>query len=331
MGTAVLICDDSSFARKQIARALPRDWPVDLAFAEHGGEALDAVVAGKADVLFLDLNMPVMDGYEVLQQIHAQDLSTLVIVVSGDIQPEAYDRVMSLGALGFIKKPVDPNVLLELLDRFGLRTNSGEQQESVELKVELLDVYREIANVAMGRAGDRLARLLDVFVTLPVPRVTVIDGNDLSMTFQHVAEGNAVAAVCQGFIGAGIAGEALLSFNESSIFDIAELMHFDGDLDAAAELELIMDVASLLSGACLSGIAEQLDIEFSQGHPQVLGRHIGINEVLQRNALRWNRILAIEFSYTIEERNFNCDLILLITEDSMPALEARAQYMESAL
>lgn len=330
MSTAVLICDDSSFARKQIARALPRDWDIDITFAEHGGEALSAVEAGKADVLFLDLNMPVMDGYEVLSEIRARDLSTLVIVVSGDIQPEAHERVMGLGALGFIKKPVDPTGLVELLDRFGIRTESNQTRDAVDLEVDILDVYREIANVAMGRAGDRLARLLGVFIHLPVPKVTVIDGNDLSMTFQHVAADGTVAAVCQGFIGAGIAGEALLTFNESSIFDIADLMHYEGDLDEIGELELIMDVSSLLSGACLSGIAEQLDIDFSQGHPQVLGRHVGINELLQRNASRWNRILAIEFGYRIEDRNFSCDLILLITEDSMQALAERAAYMESA-
>ncbi|HEY9150158.1 MAG TPA: response regulator, partial [Gammaproteobacteria bacterium] len=93
MGTPVLICDDSSFARKQMARALPADWDIDISFAEHGREAIAAIAAGKADILFLDLNMPVMDGYEVLEAIRAGDLPTLVIVVSGDIQPEAHARV----------------------------------------------------------------------------------------------------------------------------------------------------------------------------------------------------------------------------------------------
>lgn len=329
MSTAVLICDDSSFARKQIARALPGDWDIDITFAEHGGQALAAIEAGKADLVLLDLNMPVMDGYEVLNEIHSRDLSTLVVVVSGDIQPEAHERVMSLGALGFIKKPVNPAELVDLLDRYGLRTSSGKVRDVEKMEVDILDVYREIANVAMGRAGDRLARLLGVFVTLPVPRVTIIEPSDLRMTFQHVAGGVGVAAVCQGFIGAGIAGEALLTFNASSFSDLAELMHYEGKIDEAAELELIMDVSSLLSGACLNGFSEQLDIDFSQGHPQVLGRHVSIDELLRRNASRWDRILAIEFGYQIEDRNFNCELVLLFTEDSMHALGRRAAFIES--
>lgn len=329
MGTPVLICDDSSFARKQMARALPADWDIDISFAEHGREALAAIAAGKADILFLDLNMPVMDGYEVLEAIRAGDLPTLVIVVSGDIQPEAHARVMRLGALDFIKKPIDPPTLAELLDRYGVRTHSDQTRAAPDLKVDLLDVYREIANVAMGRAGDRLARLLGVFISLPVPRVNIIEGNDLSMAFQEVAASDTVSAVCQGFIGAGIAGEALLTFNDSSLADIGELMHYEGEIDEAVELELIMDIASLLIGACLTGIAEQLDIGFSQGHPLVLGRHVAIQDLLRHNAARWKGILAIEFGYRIADRNINCDLTLLFTEDSRQALGERASYIES--
>ena len=63
MSTRVLICDDSKMARKQLARILPEDWDVLVDFAEHGQEALDKMVSGKVDILFLDLNMPVKDGY----------------------------------------------------------------------------------------------------------------------------------------------------------------------------------------------------------------------------------------------------------------------------
>ena len=46
--------------------------------------------------------------------------------------------------------------------------------ESISLSEDERDCYQEITNVAMGQAADRLARLLDVYVVLPIPNVNVI-------------------------------------------------------------------------------------------------------------------------------------------------------------
>lgn len=121
MGNAlpVIICDDSGLARKQMERALS-PWNIDVTHAKHGLEALEAIRAGKGELLFLDLNMPIMDGYEVLERIQTQDLPVLTIVVSGDIQPEAHARVRKLGALDFIQKPIDIQQLSRSLSDFGL-------------------------------------------------------------------------------------------------------------------------------------------------------------------------------------------------------------------
>jgi chemotaxis protein CheY-P-specific phosphatase CheC len=326
MTTPVLICDDSSFARKQMARALPKNWDVSVSFAANGAEGIEAIRSGKGDILFLDLNMPVMDGYAVLEAIRSEDLPAMVIVVSGDVQPEAYERVIKLGALDFITKPIDEAKVLEIIEKFGIRGAPGETRGDMDIQVDILDAYQEIANVAMGRAGDLLARLLNAFVQLPVPSVRMLEGSDLHMTLQAIEANQTVSAVCQGFIGGGIAGEALLTFTESSFTDIAELMMYHGEIDDTIELELLMDVSSMLIGACLAGIANQLDVNFSYGHPVVLGRHVKINDLLTRNASRWNRTLAIEMGYQIENRNINCDLLLLFSEDSLDALNERVSY-----
>lgn len=329
MSTPVLICDDSSFAQKQMARALPPDWDVSISFASNGAEGLEAIRAGKGDILFLDLNMPVLDGYQVLEAIRREDLPTMVIVVSGDVQPEAHARVTKLGAMDFIKKPVDQGKIADILDKYGIRGAPGKARPELQVEVSAHDAYQEIANVAMGRAADLLARLLGAFVKLPVPKVSMLEGSDLHMALEAVAENESVSAVCQGFIGAGIAGEAFLTFTESSFPDLAELMSHEGKIDSSVELELLMDTASILIGACLKGIADQLDISFSQGHPVVLGQHVNIAELLKHNASRWNRTLAIEIGYRIENRNIDCDLMLLFSEDSIDALNERVSYFDS--
>ncbi|MDX1334805.1 MAG: response regulator [Gammaproteobacteria bacterium] len=329
MTTPILICDDSSFARKQMARALPAGWDVDVSFAENGAEGLEVIRSGKGEIVFLDLNMPVMDGYEVLQTIRSEDLPAMVIVVSGDIQPEAHERVTKLGAMAFVKKPVDAEELGTVLRQFGIELEVAAEPvvKQVDFGVNQFDCYQEVANVAMGQAVDQLARLLKTFVHMPIPKVSSIERGDLRMALEQVDDDDTVSAVCQGFIGSNIAGEALLIFNETSYTDLAELMHYEGDLDESRQLELLMDMACVLIGAFLNGMSEQLDVGFSQGHPVVLGQHVKVRELLGESASNWTTALSIEMGYTIEGRNIQCDLLLLFTEDSTRRLNELVAYM----
>lgn len=120
MATPLLICDDSNMARKQVARSLPDSWDVDITFAKNGVEGLAAIREGKGEMTFLDLTMPEMDGYGVLEHVFNEGLNAMIIVISGDIQPEARERVKKLGAIEFIKKPINKDKLAEVLDAFGL-------------------------------------------------------------------------------------------------------------------------------------------------------------------------------------------------------------------
>ncbi|MEH8018093.1 response regulator [Rheinheimera muenzenbergensis] len=334
MTTAVLICDDSNLARKQLARILPQEWQHQLFFAGHGGEALEILQKHTVDWLFLDLNMPIMDGYQVLAEIKSRKLQLHIVVVSGDVQPEAVERVRQLGALDFIRKPVDAAKLQQLMQQHAItisntpRTESPMQQQPVaELGTDMRDVLQELTNVAMGQAGDLLARLLNVFVQLPIPNVNLIEVSELHMALASVEHESTTSAVCQGFIGGGVSGEALLILTDSSFKDIARLMNYQAELNVKTELELLMDVANILIGAVLKGLAEQIDMTFSQGHPVVLGQHAPVSELIKANARRWRKTLAIELSYGIENYDIRCDLMLLFTEDSLKTLNYKVAFL----
>ncbi|MDP1633075.1 MAG: response regulator [Gallionellaceae bacterium] len=120
MPTPILVVDDSAIARKMLIKALPATWDVEITQAGNGVEALEAYRAGKADVMFLDLTMPVMDGYQVLEALQKEDLNSFVIVVSADIQPVARERVLKLGAIAFVKKPVSAEVMESVLKEYGV-------------------------------------------------------------------------------------------------------------------------------------------------------------------------------------------------------------------
>ena len=120
MAVPVTVVDDSKISRKMVIKALPPGWDIEITQAENGEQALEAYRAGKAEVMFLDLTMPVMDGYQVLEQLQKEQLNTFVVVISADIQPEAQERVKKLGAMAFIKKPVDTAAIEAVLKEYGL-------------------------------------------------------------------------------------------------------------------------------------------------------------------------------------------------------------------
>lgn len=317
-------------ARKQLLRALPADWPVTVSQAANGEEALAHLRASRFDLLLLDLTMPVLDGYGVLAALKAEGLAQKVIVVSGDVQEEAVRRVEALGALAFVKKPADPQLLRETLDRLGFLKPAAVPITApagafMEPSVSFRDAFREVINVAMGRAAALLARVLGVFVQLPIPNVNILEVSELHMALADAQRGNGLTAVCQGYIGEGIAGEALLIFHDSEVADMARLMQWQQHNHSP--MEMLLDMSSILIGACLSGIAEQLDVGFSQGHPQVLGEHASIDELIRINSQRWRKTLAVEVSYSIEGHDIHFDLLLLFTEDSVPLLTNKLAYL----
>lgn len=331
MTTPVLICDDSGFARRQMARAMPDGWNVDISFAENGEEALALIRQGKADVMFLDLNMPVMDGYETMQVIKDEDLPTMVIVVSGDVQPEARERMLKMGALDFIRKPVDNDSLASILEQYGIYTGDKQSTHQHEFKAapkpekdslaDQLDAYKEMANVAMGRAGEKLAQLLDQFIDLPIPNVNLIETNELHMAIAEIQRSDSVSAISQGFISAGIRGEALLIFNDSSFANMVTLLKYKNTvLNEQLELEALMDVSNILVSACLHALSEQLHVKFSHNHPIVLGRHCNLDELLASNVSRWNKVLAIEIGYAVKSHDVSFDLLLLFPDKSIAAM-----------
>lgn len=120
MTVSVLVVDDSPMARKMLIKSLPADWDVDIRQAGSGVEALAAYRAGQVDVMFLDLTMPEMDGYQVLETLRREDMNCLVIVVSADVQEKAQERVLELGAISFVRKPVDADKIRTVLREYGI-------------------------------------------------------------------------------------------------------------------------------------------------------------------------------------------------------------------
>ena len=115
----ILVTDDSKMARKMVIKTLKESSSNELEIieAQNGLEALDLYKQHLPKIVFLDLTMPVMDGFEALEKIKQFDENARVIIISADIQKLSMDRVLTLGAFNFIKKPVDTQKMQQILKK----------------------------------------------------------------------------------------------------------------------------------------------------------------------------------------------------------------------
>ncbi|MBS4068665.1 MAG: response regulator [Sulfurimonas sp.] len=114
----ILIVDDSKIGRMSVIKSLKIVKPdAELFQAANGLEAVEIFKEEKPHVVFLDLTMPVMDGYEALKHIMSIDKEAQVIVVSADIQSEAKLRVLVAGAKNMYPKPINDEKMLQIFEQ----------------------------------------------------------------------------------------------------------------------------------------------------------------------------------------------------------------------
>ena len=120
----IMVVDDSIAARMLIKTILSEyDESVEFTEAENGLEAVELFKQFRPEITFLDLTMPVMDGYEALTRIIAEDPEATVIVLTADIQAGSLSRCMESGAYMVMKKIPQRKVVFEVLD--GIIVGSG--------------------------------------------------------------------------------------------------------------------------------------------------------------------------------------------------------------
>lgn len=109
----ILVVDDFEINRSMLRLMLENEY--DIIEAENGAEALSIIE--KEDHIFrlvlLDLVMPVMDGFDFLQELRRRDLQQQlpVIIISGDSTEESLNKAYSLGAADFFTKPFNPSIV----------------------------------------------------------------------------------------------------------------------------------------------------------------------------------------------------------------------------
>ena len=102
----VLIIEDSNFQRKIISKFIKEEGH-EIYEAANGKIALELIEKYQPDLIFCDLVMPVLDGFEVLKNLKEKKSTIPIIVLTSDIQQPVREQCMELGALEFINNPAN--------------------------------------------------------------------------------------------------------------------------------------------------------------------------------------------------------------------------------
>ena len=121
MSRSLLIVDDDPLIRRLIATTLEDVHGFDLVEAGDGEEALAAAAAAPPAVVFLDIDMPRLDGIETCRRLRADPATAAatIVMLTAATHDDAVQRAEDAGADLFLTQPFSPLDLLRLVDRIG--------------------------------------------------------------------------------------------------------------------------------------------------------------------------------------------------------------------
>ena len=182
-----LVVDDSAYNRVTISRMLASDARIEVVgTANNGEEAIKHVLRSAPDVITLDLEMPVMDGFSFLRWL-MQNKPTAVIAVSSRSSDRSVFKALDLGAIDFISKPggnVSPRLEEIQRDLIAKVVQIGELHiENVAKRVAAgfsppvpakAGTYTDIDIIAIGSSTGGPPALQHLFQSLPLLPVPIV-------------------------------------------------------------------------------------------------------------------------------------------------------------
>ena len=118
-GASILLVEDNIFSQ-QVGQELLEDAGATVCVANNGKEAIDLLLKERFDCVLMDVQMPVMDGYEATRLIraHPQLSATLIIAMTANAGRDDQQRCLDAGMDEFVTKPIAPKLLFNMLSKW---------------------------------------------------------------------------------------------------------------------------------------------------------------------------------------------------------------------
>lgn len=160
----VLVADDIPEIRHLVGHLI-RQAGADVVFAANGQEALDQIALAESegkpiDIVLLDMQMPVLTGFEVAEKLRAQQFSKPIIALTAATMRGQREKCLEAGCTDHFSKPIDPRQLLERIRRHLHADDTADptQESAIRKKQQILLVEdqqdaREITTLLLNNIG----------------------------------------------------------------------------------------------------------------------------------------------------------------------------------
>ena len=155
MPLKILLVDDEPLAREGLRMLLSRDPDItSIVEAKNGQEAVNAIRNARPDLVFLDVQMPEMDGFSVVKEIGAEQMPSVVFVTAHD---RYAIQAFEINAIDYLLKPVTEERFTQTLNRAKGRLRSKPVDEASRQILSLLETitspHRYLKRLAVRTAG----------------------------------------------------------------------------------------------------------------------------------------------------------------------------------
>ncbi|HXT95883.1 MAG TPA: chemotaxis protein CheC [Polyangia bacterium] len=190
------------------------------------------------------------------------------------------------------------------------------------LSPDKLDALQELVNMGMGKAGAALAEVLGAFVELAVPALDLADRRQVATMLEHGSWANdrEVEAVRQRFFGA-LMGESVMVFDNQAHAELSDLLGHGPDASATERQEALLDLANVVIGACVNGIAEPLNEAVSFAPPARLGGRAEVRGFMSRESAAFGQGLVVNVDFKLEARAFFSRVLVFLPEESIRRID----------
>jgi chemotaxis protein CheC len=196
-----------------------------------------------------------------------------------------------------------------------------------------IDALKELSNIGMGKAGAQLSEVFEHRVTLNVPNVIMANADKLdSLAVKFEASNPIVNIIQQSFIG-DIEGRSTFILSGHNFTDLVSILGYEEHdaVDEKRQKEMLLDVSNAVNSACLSGLADQLELDLELTNPSILAfntPNLELKDFLfKQKTQETHQTLLFEIKFFIQDINLHCDNIISLKISSLDKLRSALERL----